>query len=154
MAHQILGEGMTKTGDWAGAEKHFREALRIKPSFKQAHNSLGHVLMIQGKQDEAASLLERTLQIDPAFVPAMKNLGDVRMRQRRLQDAVLLYRKALHDGGEDDPELWNNYGVALFLQGEKEEAAGKFREAIRLNPDYIDARNNLQKVLITTRPSS
>ena len=154
MAHQILGEGMTKAGDWAGAEKHFREALRIKPSFKQAHNSLGHVLMIQGKQDEAASLLERTLRLDPAFVPAMKNLGDVRMRQRRLQDAVLLYRKALHDGGEDDPELWNNYGVALFLQGEKEEAAGKFREAIRLNPDYIDARNNLQKVLITTRPSS
>jgi Tfp pilus assembly protein PilF len=154
MAYQILGEGMTKSGDWENAERHFREAIRIKPSFKQAHNSLGHVLMIQGKQDEAASLLEKTLQIDPAFVPAMKNLGDVRMRQRRLKDAVLLYRKALHDGGEEDPELWNNYGVALFLQGEKEEAVGKFREAIRLNPDYIDARNNLQKVLITTRPSN
>ena len=63
--------------------------------FQNAYNGLGHLLMIQGKQDEAGPLLEKTLQIDPKFVPAMKNLGDVRMRQRRVDDAIYLYRKAV-----------------------------------------------------------
>lgn len=147
MAHQILAEWMTREGDLMNAETHFREAIRIKPSFKQAHNSLGHLLMIKGNQEEAAGLLERTLKIDPNFVPAMKNLGDVRMRQRRLKDALHLYQKALQQGGQEDPELWNNYGVALFFDGKKKEAIQNIREAIRLNPDYSDARNNLQKIM-------
>ena len=146
MAHQILAEGMAKAGDLTGAENHYREAIRIKPAFKQAYNGLGHLLMIQGKQDEAGRLLEKTLQIDPNFVPAMKNLGDVRMRQGRIEDAIPLYRKAvLH--GEEDPELLNNYGVALFFKGEKEEAVLKIRAALRLKPDYAEARDNLQKIL-------
>jgi Tfp pilus assembly protein PilF len=146
MAHQILAEGMAKAGDPVGAEKHYREAIRIKPAFKQAYNSLGHLLMIQGKQDEAGRLLEKTLQIDPTFVPAMKNLGDVRMRQRRIEDAISLYRKAVLLG-EEDPELLNNYGVALFFKREKKEAVLKIRAALRLKPDYQEARDNLRKIL-------
>jgi tetratricopeptide (TPR) repeat protein len=146
MAHQILAEGMVKTGDPTGAESHFREAIRIRPSFKQAYNGLGHLLMIQGKPDEAGRLFEKTLQIDPAFVPAMKNLGDVRMRQRRIEDAIPLYRKAVLLYKED-PELLNNYGVALFFKGEKKEAVLNIRAALRLKPDYPEARDNLRKIL-------
>lgn len=146
MAYQILAEEMAKTGDPAGAERYHREAIRIKPAFKQAYNSLGHLLMIQGRQEEAGRLLEETLRIDPAFVPAMKNLGDVRMRQRRFDDAMPLYQKALQLG-EEDPELLNNYGVALYLKGEKDEAVLKIRAALRLKPDYAEARDNLQKIL-------
>ena len=146
MAHYILAEGMAKAGDPAGAEKHYREAIRIRPSFKQAYNNLGHLLMIQGKQDEAGRLLEKTLQIDPTFVLAMKNLGDVRMRQGRIEAAIPIYRKAVLLS-EEDPELLNNYGVALFFKGEKEEAALKIRAALRLKPDYPEARDNLRKIL-------
>lgn len=146
MAHHILAEGMSKAGDLAGAEKHHREAIRIKPAFKQAYNGLGYLLMIRGKQDEAAPLLEKALQIDPTFVLAMKNLGDVRMRQRRIEDAISIYRKAVILS-EEDPELLNNYGVALFFKGEKEEAVLKIRAALRLKPDYAEARDNLRKIL-------
>jgi protein O-mannosyl-transferase len=146
MAHQILAEDRAKAGDLTGAENHYREAIRIKPSFKQAYNSLGHLLMIRGKHDEAGPLLEKTLQIDPTFVPAMKNLGDVRMRQGRLKDAIPIYRKAVLFG-EEDPELLNNYGVALFFKGEKKEAVLKIRAALRLKPDYPEARDNLRKIL-------
>ena len=53
------GRGMVKSGDLAGAERHHREAIRIKPAFKQAYNGLGYLLMIQGKQDEAGAMLEK-----------------------------------------------------------------------------------------------
>ena len=146
MAHQILADDMVKGGDLVGAESHYREAIRIKPAFKQAYNRLGHLMMIQGKQDEAGRLLAKALQIDPKFVPALKNLGDVRIRQRKLDDAMPLYRKAV-DLYKEDPELLNNYGVALFFKGEKEEAARNIRAALRLKPDYPEARDNLRKVL-------
>ena len=145
MAHHNLAEGMSKAGNPAGAEKHYREAIRIKPSFKQAYTGLGYLLMIQGKQDEASRLLEKSLEIDPTYAPAMKNLGDVRMRQGRMEEAIPLYRKALHHG-EEDPELLNNYGIALFFKGEKEEAVLKIRAALRLKPDYAEARDNLLKI--------
>ena len=146
MAHQMLADDMVKAGDLTSAESHYREAIRIKPAFKQAYNRLGHLLMIQGKQEEAGRLLEKTLQIDPAFVPALKNLGDVRMRQGRIEDAVPLYRKAALIS-EEDPELLNNYGVALFFKGEKKEAVLKISAALRLKPDYTEARDNLRKIL-------
>ena len=150
MAHHILAEGIAKTGDLAGAEKHYREAIRIKPAFKQAYNGLGYLQMIRGKQDEAGALLDKAIQIDPTYVLAMKNLGDVRMRQGRIAEAIPLYRKALLHR-EEDWELFNSYGVALFFNGELDEAVLKFREAVRLKPDYAEARDNLQKVLETRK---
>jgi Tfp pilus assembly protein PilF len=146
MAHQILAEGMAKAGDLAGAEKHHREAIRIKPAFKQAYNGLGYLMMIRGKQDEAAALLEKALRIDPTYVQAMKNLGDVRMRQGRIAETIPFYRKAL-EHEEEDPELLNNYGVALYFKGEVNEAVLKIQEAVRLKPDYAEARDNLRKIL-------
>jgi Tfp pilus assembly protein PilF len=146
MAHHILAEGMIKAGDPAGAEKHYREAIRIRPSFIQAYNGLGYLLMVQGRQEEAGRLLEKSLQINPNYSPAMKNLGDVRMRQGRIEDAIPIYRKAVLIGAED-PELLNNYGVALFFKGNKEEAVLNIRAALRLKPDYPEAWDNLRKLL-------
>jgi Tfp pilus assembly protein PilF len=146
MAHQILAEERIKAGDLAGAERYYREAIRIRPLFKQANNGLGYLLMIQGKQDEAVRLLEKTLQIDPKFAPAMKNLGDVRMRQGKLKDAISIYRKAVPLLKEDH-ELLNNYGVALFFNGDKEEAIHQIRAALHLKPDYREAQDNLRKIL-------
>ncbi len=148
LAHELMAHHMTGQGDVVGAEKHFHEAIRIRPNFKNALNGLGYLMMIQGKQDEASRLLEKTLQVDPGFVPAIKNLGDVRMRQGRLNDAMLLYRKAIILYKDNkDPELLNNFGVALYLNGDKEEAVLKIREALRLKPDYSHARENLLKIV-------
>jgi Tfp pilus assembly protein PilF len=146
MAHEILAECMAKTGNPRVVEAHYREAIRIKPAFKQAYNGLGHLLMIQGRQEEAGILLEKALKIDSTFIPAMKNLGDVRMRQGRLKEALLLYKQAVFLGKEDH-ELLNNYGVALFFKGEREDAIRQIRASLRLKPDYAEAQDNLRKIL-------
>jgi Flp pilus assembly protein TadD len=47
----------------------------------------------------------------------------------------------------DYPEAHNNLGVALARQGKINEAIAHFSEAVRLKPDYMQARANLQFAL-------
>lgn len=51
----------------AGAESNLREALRINPSFAQAHFQLGLVLEDLGRLDEAARELRETARLDAAY---------------------------------------------------------------------------------------
>jgi tetratricopeptide (TPR) repeat protein len=145
-AHHTLAMALSQKGDFTGAESQYREALRFKPSFPEAQGGLGYVLMIQGRYEEGVGHFESALRVKPGYMPALKHFGDLRMRQERVDDALALYRKALPEGKEDY-ELFNNYGVALFARGEREEALRNIREALRIKPDYAEARENLRKIL-------
>jgi len=45
-------------------------------------------------------------------------------------------------------KLHNNLGSALLLQGNIDEAVAHFREALRIQPDYPTAQNNLRDALM------
>jgi Flp pilus assembly protein TadD len=51
-------------------------------------------------------------------------------------------------------EAHSNLGTALYQQGQRGEAIQQFQEALRLRPDYADARKNLDVVLATKANSS
>ena len=42
------------------------------------------------------------------------------------------------------PEARGNLGAALAASGRTEEAIAEFEEALRLNPDLVSARRNLE----------
>jgi Flp pilus assembly protein TadD len=45
-------------------------------------------------------------------------------------------------------EAHNNLGILFYQLGNTERAIGHFREALRINPGYTDARENLETVLM------
>ncbi len=49
--------------------------------------------------------------------------------------------------GQKAPALHLDYGVALTARGDMDEALKHFREAVRLKPDYIEARTNVATAL-------
>lgn len=63
----------------------------------------------------------------------------------RIQDIFDCYEQALELYPNNDV-IWNSMGEHLFSMGFRDEAAGYFHKAIKLNPDCADARENFYRV--------
>lgn len=63
----------------------------------------------------------------------------------RTQDLLSCYEQAFEVFPEDEV-ICNSTGERLFRMGFRDEAAGYFRKAMKLNPDFSDARENFYRV--------
>jgi TolB-like protein/DNA-binding winged helix-turn-helix (wHTH) protein/tetratricopeptide (TPR) repeat protein len=61
--------------DLAGAEREIREALRLNPSFAQAHQYHSGILMCLGRMDDAIAAARRAVELDPLAPTATTSLG-------------------------------------------------------------------------------
>jgi tetratricopeptide (TPR) repeat protein len=86
-----LGETAFLTGDYAGAEKHYRNALITFPDYFRALASLGRVRAARGDLSGAAQQYEKAVNIfpDPSYVAA---LGDIYHLLGREQEATAQYK--------------------------------------------------------------
>jgi tetratricopeptide (TPR) repeat protein len=83
-------------GSLAGAEAHYREALRREPASAIAWYNLGVLLEDQSQQDEALDAYERAVRADPQLADAHYNLALLYEREGRERDAVrhlAIYRR-------------------------------------------------------------
>jgi Tfp pilus assembly protein PilF len=107
-------------------------------------DSLGYVLIRQGKFSEAVPLLTEAIRLRPDFAPSHASLAGALREIGRIDESIATYRRALQfPENAASADVHNNYGIALALRGRTAEAAAEFREALRLNPDLADARTNL-----------
>ena len=65
--------------------------------------------------------------------------------QGKVNDALETYQKGLKLM-PDDLGLHYNLGILLRDQGQKEEAVKELREALRIDPNYSDARRVLNSL--------
>ena len=64
-AHTSLAWANFHEWDWAGAEKQFKRAIELNPSYPTAHSWYGEFLMVQGRFDEALAEMNRASELDP-----------------------------------------------------------------------------------------
>ena len=115
------------------AERHFREALRIKPDYAQAHNSLGNILRSQGRLVVAMAHYRRAIQSSPGFAEAHYNIARALVPQGQLGDAMAHFRLA-HRSNPYFAAAHYNLGLVLATLDRVDEAAGHFRRAFAINP--------------------
>ena len=90
-ANYNLAASLTRAGEFAEAEHHFRAALKQEPS-TQAHTGLGVVLSQLGRVDEAISSLHEAIEADPENAAAYDRLGTILVQQGSLEEAAAIYR--------------------------------------------------------------
>lgn len=64
-AHATLAAVRQNTFDWAGAEKSYREAIRLKPSFSRAHRWYAGFLLQFARFDETIQEIQLAIKYDP-----------------------------------------------------------------------------------------
>ena len=80
-------------GDNADVAAAFREAIRLRPDFAEAHNHLGLVLMQGGDDAAGIAALREAVRLAPDYAEARTNLGaaltptDARRGDRELEAA-------------------------------------------------------------------
>jgi len=159
-AHNRLGAKKFARGDVDGAHYHFQNSTRLRPDLGETHNNLGTTLsarsqMLAQRGDQAAARREMDAAIEQfaeaarvtPHVPAIKvNLANALAAAGRFAEAGKTYEELLaREPG--NPALINNYGVALYKQGRKEDAIVQFRRALEIKPDLKDARESLAVAL-------
>jgi Flp pilus assembly protein TadD len=108
--------------------------------------------MRKGQVDQAIKTYEEALAASPSLHQIRLNLAEAYGTVGRFAEARDAYAQLVAiDPG--NIVVRNNYALALFKSGEKEQAAAEFRRVLELQPDLKAARQGLEVVLKDLQPA-
>ncbi len=137
MTQSNLGFALASRGRLDEALRHLKRAVELDPALAEAHNNLGNVLASQGQVDQAIPEFQKALEISPEFAEAHNNLGNALASRGQLDQALQEFEKAV----EINPSFVAahcNLGTMLYYsQARVQDALAHWREALRLDPNYL-----------------
>src|SRR5262249_30788897 len=113
------------------AEPAFREALRLKPDYPEAHAFLGSALAKQGKLKEAEEAYREAIRLNPDDAKMYYNLGHLLYAQGRQKPAEEAYREAIRLN-PDYAQPHCNLGQILLDQGRLGESLAAYQRGHEL----------------------
>src|SRR5439155_6653431 len=106
-----FGSTLERHGDYAEAEKYFRQCLELSPNFSEAMNYLGYMWADRGeKLDEAKKLIERAVELEPQNAAFLDSMGWVLFKLKQPRAALGWLQKAVEQSSEPDPTLYDHLG--------------------------------------------
>jgi len=112
--------------DWPRAEREFRKAIELKPSFQGAHVTYAVFLTAMGRYGEAIPELKQVKELAPLSLPSICAVGWCHYAAREFDKAIAQYRDIL--AMDPDFRLARRWlGMALLSRGAHEEALGEFQ---------------------------
>ncbi len=134
-----LGSAQLKLGEVAGAEESLRRAVELNPGNLGAWIQRASACMALGDFDKAAACLDRADALGHGGAEVLLQRGQLAERRGRRADAMDFYREALARA-PDLPEANYSLGCLLWEDGDVAGSKQCFDRALRVRPDYADAR--------------
>lgn len=111
-------------------------------------NREGKHALEEGDPARAHEHFERALELSPDDPRLLYNLGVALAKEGDLERAEELWSDvAGRAEGELARDAWFNRGIAALEQNEPEKAVGAFSESLLVDPDDLEARQNLDRAL-------
>jgi tetratricopeptide (TPR) repeat protein len=148
LAHNNLGVILAKEGDGTAAARHFREAIRMKPTYARAQRNLAGTLLQMGRTEEAAEQYRVAAELAPQDAESLRQLGTTLAQLGKLDEAAAACARAAALAPADALARYD-YGLVLTLQGRFRDAATQLEASLRLNRD--DPLTHLQLGLTLQR---
>ena len=148
LAWHFLGERLVDLARYEEAEQAFGKLLEYLPPEKKwrASYSMGRLFREAGNYERSIEWYRKAIDAEPDEATSYIFLGAVLAKQGRLLEAQEVHRTATQCPRGCIDEAWHNLGLILRAREDFDEAAQCFREAIRLDPDYREAKRALRDV--------
>lgn len=145
-------EALVEKADKAYEEEDFQKAvaLLIEANAKDPSNAeilfkLGYILQQIGSDEEAIERYKESLEIDKENEFVHNAIASVYRNKSEYASAELHLRASLELNSEN-PVTYYNFGNLLVDMKKNLEAKGMYEKAVELNPDFAEAKQELQKL--------
>ena len=135
----LLGSAYLNKRDPASAADTYRKLIQLDARIAQPHYQLGVALDAQGNTAAAKAELDSSLALTPGGADATAKLVGIAVRENQLDEALRVVQQQVAAAPGSAP-LVNLLGVVQSARGDAPSAEAAFREAIRLDPHFTDAR--------------
>lgn len=121
--------------DWAGAEREFRRAIELNPSYAAAHHWYGAFLLAMGRLDEAEREQQLAQELDPLSLMIATSASDTFYYARRYEPAIRCLRGVLEREPRFSPAYFN-LGRCYLKTGQYDLAADALEKATTFSGNH------------------
>jgi tetratricopeptide (TPR) repeat protein len=147
-ALSLLGDAEFRLGNFAAASSAYEKALQLDPFHAGANFGLGCVYIATARFSDAEALLANLTAREPKMAEAYFQLSIAQTALDRKSDAIGNLRHAV--GLKPVSALYHYHLAAVLTQaGSKFEAIQHYNQTLELDPNFIEALNNLAWLLAT-----
>jgi len=144
-AHRFLARRMLDSGEPEAARPHAQKLVGLARGDSEAEHLLGRTYVALSMWSEAIAQNRRAVAADPSNVYAYNNLGFAALQVGRTELALQYLEAALELDGVE-PYMLNNLGIAYERTGRDTDALSVYARAVDLDPGYVKARANRDRV--------
>jgi Flp pilus assembly protein TadD len=144
-AHLNLGNALFDRGRLEDAKDHYLRAIEIEPATANARVNLGMILSRQDKLKESTEQISLGLQLDPRNWAAHHALGINLALTGAWDEAGEEFRKSLLLA-PDKAGIHFDLARVLERQGRLDEALYQLGEAVRIDPNFPEARRQFSRL--------
>jgi len=117
-----------KTSDRQQAIAAYEKAIKLRPSFPEAHLGLARAFAESGKFDRADKAIRALKKIRPRYAEASAVEGRVYKDIDEETKAVATFKRAITEGGGYQPEAYTGLGLLYKEKAENAGSAGDYAE--------------------------
>lgn len=136
-AHINMGGALSRKGNDAEAELHYKEAIANDAYNPECYYYYGLFLIKMQRTNEAIAILQQGLNVSPAHEGIALTLGSLQNMKSPVQ--------AAQDNVKQNPSADNyvNLSLAFYNNGQFLESAMAAKAATNIQPNYANAWNNI-----------
>jgi len=142
-------------GELESAEEVLRQAEAIAPGDPRIMQQLAYVARESGNTDAAIEAYEGLAEVDPQDTDTWLRLADLYAEAGAMEKSAAAYEKVVELDPEGAPQVFFNLGALLMNNADRTDedtgrAVSAFRQALKLDPSYLEAHKQLAFALLGT----
>ena len=127
-----------RTGDYAQAEKYFKQSLQLAPDSPETLNYLGYMWAEHGlKLDQAKDYITKALKAEPKSAAYLDSMAWVLFQLHQPKPALDYALKALQNSAEEDATLYDHLGDIYNALGQKDKAREAWNKSLSLETNDV-----------------